>query len=140
MLSERFKKHAYSFIKWYRRASYILKKLIRIYTPFLMAICSIVYAILYFNEDEGIAMNVLNEINGHSFIALCYIASTYRRMCIWYKCTVIILFPLHIANLCHLFGWFSYDDIHYIALVFGIISFVCFVIFLTTKRIVKVIC
>ena len=120
----------------------MFRRLLRVYTPFMMAIVLVIYGILSMIGYEGKIYDYFAEFYGHSFFAIADKLASSQAMCKWYKATLWILFAQHIPNTMNIFNdsLVPAADLASYAIVLGTAAFVCFVIYLSTKRIVKVIC
>lgn len=76
----------------------IWRLLIRIYTPFIAALVSVIHEVLIIFQYEGHILNYIGAITGHSILIDLYILATSRRFCKWYRYTVYLLLAQDIAN------------------------------------------
>ena len=62
----------------------VIKLLLKIYTPFICTIVSLIHGVLFLTEKltEDFAFNA-SLISGYSFIVVGYFWATSNRMCIW---------------------------------------------------------
>lgn len=67
-----------------------IRKLIRIYTPFVVTLCNLAYGVLFLKEtltdNEAFTLNV---ISGCSFSFVIYVWAASKHMCIWYKLNLL---------------------------------------------------
>ena len=118
----------------------IFKRLIRIYTPFILAFMSIIYGVMFYNGYRGVAYNIINEIIGHSIFTIIYILCTCKQMCVWYKATNWILFSIHPINiLCHL-GYINKLYMINIIFVFSLVALITFLLYRIKVGITKFLC
>lgn len=118
----------------------MLNKFIKLYTPFLCAIVSIVHIALYFIGYTGNAYSVMNDLTGHSIIMNIYILIHSKRMCIWYKSANYLLMSIHFVNISYRIGLIPSYYIMYILLLINISALMCWLIFLVTYRTAKIVC
>lgn len=118
----------------------MLSMLIRIYTPFISALIALIHGVLLLSDYDGILLWILGELTGHSVLMIAYILATSRRMCKWYKITVILLLLPHLINIGYYLGWVSYNSIIYLGIIIAIFSLIAFLIYRVTVGITKVIC
>lgn len=118
----------------------MIKRLIRIYTPFICAITAIIHGVLYLSKYNGILTVVLSEFTGHSILLILYVIATIGRMCKWYKITNYLLLSIHIMNLAYITGLLTYDILLYIGIIINIAALITFLIYRVTAGITKIIC
>jgi hypothetical protein len=118
----------------------LIKKLIRIYTPFICAVVAIIHGVLFLCEYQGVLMLVLGEFTGHSLLLIAYILSTCKHMCIWYKLTNWILFFGHAINIMYYFDLIDQSHIIYILILLNILALISFLIYRITVGITKFLC
>lgn len=76
----------------------VWRLLIRIYTPFIAALLSVIHGVMILCLYDGPVYISLNMLVGHSVLIDLYILATSRRFCKWYKYTVYLLLAQDIAN------------------------------------------
>lgn len=118
----------------------MIKKLIRIYTPFICTIIALIHGVLFLNKYKGILDVILSEISGHSILLILYIIATSHRMCKWYKITNYLLLSIHIMNIGFVFNFITYDILLYVIIILSIFALISFLIFQVTVGITKVLC
>ena len=118
----------------------MVKRLIRIYTPFICAITAIIHGVISLGEYEVVLGYYLSEFTGHSLLVLLYILATCRRMCKWYKITVYLLMSVHALNIIYLLGGITYYSLLCSGLVINILAVICFLIFRLTRGVSKIVC
>ena len=131
-----------AFIIAYRAITNVIKKLFRIYTPFILAVCALINGILSIKGYDGLLYRIISEFTGHSFLVIAYFISTHKRMCKWYKYTNYLLFMIHIPNILY------YNDIvykneievFYSAIVLSIFALLTFLIYRVSVGITKILC
>lgn len=119
----------------------MILRLIRIYTPFLLALLAIVHGVLFLDGYRGIMYRVISEITGHSILAIIYIISASSKMCKWYKITNYLLLSIHFVNLAYYVDIISDSIIViYITLLLNILAVGAFLIYRVSVGITKVLC
>lgn len=118
----------------------MIKRLIRIYTPFICALVAIIHGVLYLSGDESRISTILGEFTGHSILLILYILSTSKQMCIWYKITNYLLISIHIVNLIYIYGIIEAEMLLYIGIVINIFALLTFLIYRITVGITKFLC
>ena len=118
----------------------LIKRLIRIYTPFVCALTAVIHGVLFLLGYKGIILWILGKLTGHSILLILYILSTSSKMCVWYKITNYLLLSIHIAYIIYKFGYIESGYIIYISLILNILAVMSFLIYRTTKGITKILC
>lgn len=118
----------------------MLARLIRIYTPFVCALSSIIHGVLFLVKYDGFLYWFLGNLTGHSIFLLSYILATSKRMCIWYKRTVYLLLCINIVNILYHVKLISGLELIYIGLVINIVALITFLIYRVTVGITKILC
>lgn len=108
---------------------HIIKRLIRIYTPFIMAVASVIHASLFFFGYEGVAYGNISSTFGFSILTSIYISATSNRMCFWYKTTNYLLIVVHLVNLIYINTDLSGIVYLYAILIISILSVIAFIIY-----------
>lgn len=118
----------------------IIKRLVRIYTPFICALIAIIHGVLVLNGYNGILYRILSEFTGHSILLILYVISTSKQMCKWYKAANCTLLSIHIINLFYYFGFIDRCSLIYVALVMNIFALLSFLIYRVSVGITKFLC
>ena len=118
----------------------IIRKLIRIYTPFICALMAIVNGVLFILDYSGIIYRLLSEFTGHSFLLIMYILATSKRMCVWYKATTWLLLLIHIPNTLYYYHILQSTEVIYIGIVINILALITFLIYRVSVGITKILC
>ena len=119
----------------------MILRLIRIYTPFILALTAIIHGVLFLSNYQGLLYRIISEFTGHSILIILYILSASKNMCIWYKVTNYLLLSIHIFNLAYYFDYIeSKYSLLYISLVLNILALITFLIYRVTKGITKILC
>lgn len=120
--------------------SYMLRRFIRIYTPFICAIAAIVHGIIFLQGKDSEFLCLLGDITGHSIIMIAYILSSSRRMCRWYKYTCYLLLFSHAINISYVIFDIDYYRIINAGLVINFISVITFLVYRIKLGITKILC
>lgn len=107
-------------------------RFIRIYTPFILSISTLINALAFVNKVDEIELSVMYifaNITGSSIFIDIYLLCTSRHMCCWYKMNIFCLIGVHILGL--FYSTFGIEETLYaysvLALsIAGIISFLVF--------------
>lgn len=118
----------------------MIKRLIKIYTPFVCSLSAITHGVLYFIGYEGCLYYVLNNFTGHSFLLILYIIATTSKMCIWYKITNYLLMSIHIFNILNVIGVIGYKEAFNISIIINIFALITFLIYRVTAGVTKILC
>lgn len=118
----------------------IIKRLVRIYTPFICAIMAIIHGVLYFYVYKSSFYSIMNQCTGHSFLLIGYILSTCDKMCKWYKITCLMLMIVHVPNILYIYGLFTLDNVMYSSIIIGIISLLTYILYRVSVGITKFLC
>lgn len=118
----------------------MIKKLIRIYTPFICAIAALIHGVLYLFEIDCILKPILGELTGHSVLLILYILATSKRMCKWYEITNYFLISIHAINVLYIYGYLDYFIVLYIGIILNILALISFLIYRATVGITKFLC
>lgn len=116
---------------------YILRRLIRIYTPFICALVALIHGVLfYLLKYEGVILNIMGEYTGHSVLLIAYIWATSKRMCKWYHLTNILLMLIHINDLLYYHDIPAWEPI-YFSIVMNLFTALSFIIYRSVVGITK---
>ena len=118
----------------------MVRRLFKIYTPFICAFTALIHGVCILLEVKGLFYSIMNEFTGHSVLLIAYIICSSQKMCIWYKITNYLLLSLHIFNLSYYFDLIDYDNLLYFGILINIISIITFIIYRVTAGITKILC
>ena len=119
----------------------MILRLIRIYTPFILAIAALIHGVLYFNDYNGIIYRLLGELTGHSLFVNLYMIASSEKMCKWYKMTIYFLLSIHIIGLFYYCGFIKdIMVVMYLTMVMNIFAVIFFLIYRVTRGITKILC
>ena len=111
----------------------LLIKFIRIYTPFICTLASLIGGLLFSEDSSGeSSIYILATLSGSSILVTLYMFVTSLRMCIWFKLNLLCLFLIQLCGLGY--NYFDIDTSLYVWVGslfagFGIIFFLIFKIF-----------
>lgn len=118
----------------------ILSKFLKLYTPFICCTFSALHGVLFICKIESIFYKLSGEFFGQSIIILLFIWIHSKRMCKWYKLSIISLILVHIINLMYyIIDWFPVIISIYGGLILNIIGMLCWLVFITTMNMRKTI-
>lgn len=113
----------------------MIRKLIRLYTPFICTFGCLINAASFLLNDDSLILPWAH-LTGNSILIDIYMLCCSRKMCLWYKADVYcLLIIIQILGL--LYNGFNIDETLYLFLVFvasliGMITFfvfrVCYVV------------
>lgn len=119
----------------------ILRRLIRIYTPFICSIVAIINGVIYL---KGIDLPnfdyIMSETTGHSFLLVLYMLSTSKGMCIWYKLNLLCLLLIHVDGTIYYFSDMEFNSYCYGIIIISIIGLLFFLLYRITVGITKFLC
>lgn len=119
----------------------ILRRLIRIYTPFICSIVAIINGVMYLKGIEIPNFDyIMSETTGHSFLLVLYMFSTSKGVCIWYKLNLLCLLLIHVDGTIYFFSNMEFDSYCFSVIVFSIIGLLCFLLYRITVGITKFLC
>lgn len=116
----------------------LIKRFIRIYTPFICTVMALVNGVLFIRGVEELpAIYLFATLTGNSVLVDLYIFVTSLRMCIWYKLNLLCLVLIQISGL--LYNCLDIDTSLYLWIVvllaaIGIVFFLVFRIFYRVTR------
>lgn len=119
---------------------YIIKRIVKIYTPFVCAALAITHGVLYLLKCDYKILYVISDLTGHSILLLLYILCTCSKMCIWYKSTVYLLMANHLVNVFYYMGVLDYLGLIYYAIVLNTLAVITFLIYRVSVGITKFLC
>lgn len=118
----------------------IIRKLIRIYTPFVCAVIVVLNGVLYFSGYKGLLYRIFSEFTGHSFLVVAYMLACSSAMCKWYKITCWLLFASHIPNLMKYYGMLEMAHAYYLTVLVNVVSLITYLIYRIKVGITKFLC
>lgn len=118
----------------------MIKRLIRIYTPFICALTAIIHGVLFLLGHKGIIYKLMGEFTGHSILLILYIICTSSKMCKWYKITNLLLLSIHIMNITYVLGFLTKDILLYSGIIINLVAVMTFLIYRVTAGVTKILC
>lgn len=116
---------------------YVLRRLIRIYTPFICAVVALIHGVLFsLMKYEGVIINIMGEYTGHSVLLIAYVWSTSKHMCKWYHLTNMLLMLIHVNNLLYYHDIPAWQPI-YFSIVMNLFAVLSFLIYRSVVGITK---
>lgn len=114
----------------------IINRLIRIYTPFVCALFTIIHGVVFLLEKFSLigevpsnTLNLFGNIAGSSIFGILYIFATSRRMCKWFVYSCYFLLANNISNIMYYVFGYKFIDAVYIAIVLSTLSLISFIIY-----------
>lgn len=104
-------------------------RMIRILTPFICSVLSLVEGVSYFMGKEE--SYILSSIGGYSIAVVLYFFVNSRRMCIWYKLNLCCLLLIQIMGIVYYFIPFDMMAYLYIFTLISSIGVGTFLIYIT---------
>lgn len=111
----------------------MLRRLIRLYTPFICTLVCLFNGVSILFEYYSISqIYIMANLTGNSVLLDVYMLCCSRKMCIWYKADVYCLLLIQVCGL--LYNAFDIDEALYLFLVIllsaiGMITFFIFRVF-----------
>lgn len=105
-------------------------RFIRIYTPFIMTLFTLINALIFLCELDTPDIEYLFAImTGNSILLTAYMYCVSLRMCIWYKLNLLCLLLTQLLSLAY--NYLEIDNALYLWTIILFCSFgiVCFLIF-----------
>lgn len=119
----------------------IVRKLLRIYTPFICTLVALIYGVLLLLDIEfANADYILSAVTGNSIIVVAYMWATSKRMCIWYKLNLLCLLLIHIDGLIYFLSDMKFAPYCYSVILIATVGLVFFIIYRVVVGITKIIC
>lgn len=105
-------------------------RFIRIYTPFIITLFTLVNSVLFLINDDTIQFAyLLGIISGNSILLTAYMYCVSLRMCIWYKLNLLCLLLTQLSSL--LYNYLEIDNVIYLWMIILLSSLglICFLVF-----------
>ena len=116
-----------------------LIRVIRIYTPFICTVTVLLNGVLFLSGiTELSAVYLMATVSGNSILLDLYILATSKRMCIWYKLTVVLLLMVQIWGLLYNHFDFKYSLYIWIVILLSLAGVLSFLIFRIIYRIMRI--
>lgn len=120
----------------------MLRRLIKQYTPFICAIISAIHGVMFLCKVGSVeAFQTMGNTSGYSLILLAYVWAHSKKMCKWYKSSIIMLALVNVLNIMYYNTSFvALWLVLYGGLILNIASMMCWLIFITIRTISKTVC
>ena len=116
----------------------MLKRFIRIYTPFICTIMALVNGVLFMKGvTELPTIYLMATLSGNSILVDAYMFSDSTKMCIWYKLNLLCLLLIQVCGLAYDYYGISISLYLWIVVLLaamGILFFLIFRIFYSVTR------
>lgn len=113
----------------------LLRRFIRIYTPFICTIVALIHGMLFLSENLTSGFEYLaSSSSGFSILVVLYFFSASKQMCFWYKANLTCLLLIQISGLLYYFDILEITVYFYVVTLFaalGIMFFLVFQVFYT---------
>lgn len=116
----------------------LLRKLIRIYSPFLCTIVVFIHGVRFFLDTltESFLFNA-SVGTGFSFATVLYFIATSKNMCKWYKLNLRCLLGICICSVLHKYFYLSITPYFYATIVLSGIGIVFILLYLITYGVIE---
>lgn len=123
------------------RFYYYAERLAIMYTPFISSFLYCVHTkMLKSGTQESIYYYYNADICGHSLLWLWLVYIRSKKMCKWYKLSIITSGLSHFSNFLYYMGLFDYDMFLDVILSMFILSMLFWLIFMVTYNTAKKVC
>lgn len=113
-----------------------MTRFIRIYTPFVITLFTLVNALIFLCEVNTPDIEyVFAILTGNSLLLTWYMYSVSRRMCIWYKLNLLCLFLTQLLSLTYNYLEINNSLYLWIIILFCSIGIMCLLIFKKCYRV-----
>lgn len=120
---------------------HILLRLIRIYTPFICVLTSLIYGVMYL---KGVTFEnfdyIMSTMTGNSILMVLFMFSCSKTMCIWYKMNLLSLLLIHVTSLLYFYTELPFTLYCYFVILFAAFGLISFIIYRVTVGITKILC
>lgn len=120
---------------------HILLRLIRIYTPFICVLTSLIYGVMYL---KGVTFEnfdyIMSTMTGNSILMVLFMFSCSKTMCIWYKLNLISLLLIHVTSLLYFYTELPFTLYCYFVILLAAFGLISFIIYRVTVGITKILC
>ncbi len=115
-----------------------IERCVVMFTPF---VSSFLYVIHTFMLKEGVSESIFYGYNsntfGHSIFWLYLVLIRSKSMCKWYKLSIKLSMAMNFMNILYYHKLISWIGLLDIALSFSIASIICWLIFISAKKVSK---
>lgn len=119
----------------------LLKRLIRIYTPFICTLIALIHGVLFLTDSitDDFQFNA-SAYFGFSAITVIFFWATANRMCIWWHLNLVCLFLIIVAGLLYYYNVFNFNVYIYTIILLATLGLIFFIIYRVTVGITKILC
>lgn len=117
----------------------MIKKFIKLYTPFICAIISTIHGVLLVNKVQTSFYFIAQELTGNSILLLLYVLVHSKRMCKWYKLSIYSLLAIHVLNFAYHIKLIDVPVLLKLGICVNITSILFWLMFRITYKTAKVI-
>ena len=120
---------------------HILLRLIRIYTPFICVLTSLIYGVMYL---QGVTFEnfdyIMSTMTGNSILMVLFMFSCSKTMCIWYKLNLLSLLLIHVTSILYFYTELPFTLYCYFVILLAAFGLISFIIYRVTVGITKILC
>lgn len=118
---------------------FVIRRLIRIYTPFICALVSLIHGVLFFREEltEGFIYNA-SFSSGFSIIVIAYFWATSKQMCIWWHLNLLCLVLISISSALDFYKILPIGSYFYFTTLLSTFGLIFFLLYRNTVGITKI--
>lgn len=120
---------------------HILLRLIRIYTPFICVLTSLIYGVMYL---KGVTFEnfdyIMSTMTGNSILMVLFMFSCSKTMCIWYKLNLLSLLLIHVTSILYFYTELPFTIYCYFVILLAAFGLISFIIYRVTVGITKILC
>lgn len=120
---------------------HILLRLIRIYTPFICVLTSLIYGVMCL---KGVTFEnfdyIMSTMTGNSILMVLFMFSCSKTMCIWYKLNLLSLLLIHVTSLLYFYTELPFTLYCYFVILLAAFGLISFIIYRVTVGITKILC
>lgn len=120
---------------------HILLRLIRIYTPFICVLTSLIYGVMYL---KGVTFEnfdyIMSTMTGNSILMVLFMFSCSKTMCIWYKLNLLSLLLIHVTSILYFYTELPFTLYCYFVILLAAFGLISFIIYRVTVGITKILC
>ena len=119
----------------------IVRKLIRIYTPFICTLVVLIYGVLLLRDIKfPNADYIMSAVTGNSMLIVLYMWAVSKRMCIWYNLNLLCLMLVHVDGLIYYLSDMKLTHYCYSVILLATFGLISFIIYRVTVGITKILC
>lgn len=117
---------------------FVIRRLIRIYTPFICALVSLIHGVLFFREEltAGFIYNA-SFSSGFSIIVIGYFWATSKQMCIWWHLNLLCLALISVSSALDYYKILPIGKYFYFTTLLSTFGLIFFLLYRNTVGITK---